>query len=391
MKTPRKWVNAASVEDFESLAEAALPRPTFEFLAAAAGKGLTSEWNRLAFDHVILNPRILHGVTSCDLHCDLLGRRMQLPILIAPTAFHRVFHPQGERETARGAHLAGVTFIISNLTSFTLREISQAAPGSFWFQLYDFKQKERGSVINIINEAEALGIDALCLTVDAPSIAAHQGLRQHLVLPKRLPYVAKWAELRKRNAFPSFGSMTWTDVEFIRARTKLPIVLKGILNEDDIEAAVSSGADAIVVSNHGGRTLDTVPPALEMLPLIVERVRGRLPVLMDGGVRRGADVLKAIALGARAVLIGRSYLYALAAGGASGIERITRILARELETALAHVGCRSLSEVNPAIIRRHEDPFRATWLYQPPGSSGGSSCQLQPPLTSTRKKIDTKT
>jgi len=287
---------------------------------------------------------------------ELLGLRLPYPILLAPVAFQKLAHSQGELATVLAASAMKAAMVVSTQASVTLEELSGAAETPLWFQLYF--QADRNDTLRLVRRAEAAGYRALVVTVDAPvNGVRNREQRTGFALPAGIEAV----NLRGMRPLPQtvaragesavFGggaldtAPTWDDIAWLRGATPLPIVLKGILAPADAKLAVEAGATAIIVSNHGGRTLDTVPATIEALPWIAAEVRGRVPVLLDGGIRRGTDVFKAIALGATAVLIGRAYLHGLAAAGAVGVIHVLHMLRTEFEIAMALAGCRTLGDI----------------------------------------------
>jgi 4-hydroxymandelate oxidase len=344
---------AVSLSDFESLARTKIPRASYEYIAGGAADEITLRWNREAFDALRLRPRVLVDVEKIDTSLTLFGQKLGFPILLAPTAFHRLVHPEGEVETARGAALARALFVVSSLSTRRVEEITAASSAPFWFQLFDIRKERRGFVQQLVAAVAACGCRALVVTADAPVTGARnrsERARFHLPDDFETPYYPDRAGRRQVGGLPVSGSSTWDDLAWLRSKTGLPILLKGILNPADAKRAVKLGSDGIIVSNHGGRELDTVPATITVLPEIVQAVGGRVPVLVDGGVRRGTDVLKALALGARAVLIGRPYLYGLAVGGAEGVARVVGILRTEFEMAMALAGRRNLKEIDRGVL-----------------------------------------
>jgi 4-hydroxymandelate oxidase len=329
----------------------------YAYVSGGSGDEITLRWNRDAFERLALRPRSLIDVSALDTRVTLLERTLPHPILLAPTGYHRLFHPEGERATARGAADAEALLVVSSSATTPVEEIAAAARGPLWFQLY--VQEDRGFTRELVQRAEAAGCQALCLTVDAP-VAGPRGRERHtpFVLPpgieaamNPLSNSARRAgqvtdPLRRYRRFP----VTWKDVDWLRSFAKTPLLLKGILHPEDAALAVKNGAAGVIVSNHGGRYLDSGPATLDALPAVADRVAGRLPVLMDGGIRRGTDVLKALARGARAVLIGRPYVYGLATGGAAGVKRVVDILRAELETAMALTGRPTLQAIDRTVI-----------------------------------------
>jgi len=346
-----------NLADFDDLAQRRLSHMAYEYIAGGAGDEITMRWNREALDAIRLNPRVLVDVQPVDTRVTLFGQEYNFPLLLAPTAFHRLAHREGEVETARGADAGRVPFVVSSLSTRKLADIRKATNQPLWFQLFVLQKERRAFVREVLAEANEAGCRAILLTVDAPVTGArNRSERARFRLPDawETPYYPDRTGRKQSGGLPISGALTWSDVEWLRGNTDLPVLLKGILNPTDAKQAVSAGVNGIVVSNHGGRELDTVPASIAMLPKIVGAVEDRLPVLMDSGIRRGTDILKALALGAKAVLIGRPYLYGLACGGADGVSRVIEILRREFEMAMVLVGKRNLSEVTKNVLAESE-------------------------------------
>jgi 4-hydroxymandelate oxidase len=340
-----------SLPELEERARLAMPPMAYEFVASGAADEHTLRWNRAAFDRIRLRPRVLRDVLGVDTRVTLLGRGLTLPILLAPTAYHRVLHPEGEIATARGAAAAGVTWIVSMGTTVPIGEIARASGSPRWFQLYF--QSDQGFTRDVVGQAEAAGCEALCLTVDSPIIGArNRQARAGFRLPAGMttPHLYDIGQRGQAVMDPRRVAATWKDVEWLRGLTRLPVVLKGILDPDDAEIGMETGAAAIIVSNHGARNLDTTPATIDALPEVAERVAGRVPLLVDGGIRRGTDVLKAIALGAQAVLIGRPYCYGLSLAGSEGVVRVVEILRAELEAAMMLTGAATIAAVDRSVL-----------------------------------------
>jgi 4-hydroxymandelate oxidase len=332
------------------------------FLASGVGDEITVHANREAFTRMRLRQRALVDVSRLDTHIRLLGRDHALPIVLAPTAYTGVFHPEGERGVARGARDAGVTYTVALFSTTTIEDIRAQSDGALWLQLYMLR--DRGLMREIMQRAEAAGVEAFCLTVDHPVPGArNQERRARFELPNglRRVHLDKLGAAAGRLGRAVTGgrdlynplmdaSVTWKDAEALIASTRLPVLLKGILEADDAERAVGVGAAAIVVSNHGGRTVDQLPAPLDALPAIVDRVGGRVPLLVDGGVRRGTDIVIARALGADAVLIGRPYVHGLAVAGAAGVTQVLNILRQELEMAMALLGQTSFHQIDRSVL-----------------------------------------
>jgi 4-hydroxymandelate oxidase len=341
-----------SLPEFEEHARQCMPHMAYEFVASGAADEHTVRWNREAYDRIRLRPRVLEDVSRVDTRVALFGRELSFPILLAPTSYHRALHPDGEVATAKGAGAAGVTWVVSTATTTTLEEIRRAATAPLWFQLY--VQPDRGVTRELVERAEANGCQALCLTVDTPVLGArNRQVRAKFALPPGVtaPYMTQLRAGARAVSDPRRGvAVTWKDVEWLRSVARVPLLLKGIITGDDANRGVVAGAQGIIVSNHGARNLDTLPATIDALPEVVDRVAGRVPILVDGGVRRGTDVLKAVALGAAAVLIGRPYCYGLSVGGADGVQRVVDILRTELEIAMQLTGRRSLSELDRGVL-----------------------------------------
>lgn len=329
--------------DIEKLAEEKMTKMAYEYVASGAADEVTLRWNRQAFDTIKLNPTVLVDVGRLDTRISLFGHELPYPILIAPTAYHKIMHPEGELATVCGANAASAIYVVSSFTNTPLREIANVATQPLWFQLY--VQDDRVLTRNLVQEAEAQGCRALCVTVDTPVAGVrNRQQRVNFAMPHGIitPHMA--------DAFALTKSLTWKDIEWLQSFTKIPILLKGIVNPDDAEKAIQAGVSGIVVSNHGGRNLDTVPATLDALPRIAEKVDKRIPLLMDGGIRRGTDVLKAIALGANAVLVGKPICFGLAIGGAAGVTKVMEILQNELELAMALTGRATINDIDQSVI-----------------------------------------
>lgn len=354
-RASRATAGLVALSDYEAAARQRISHIAYEYIAGGAADEITVRWNREAFDALRLRPRALVDVDRVDTAITLFGQALPHPILLAPTAFHKLVHPDGEVETARGAGQAGAAFVVSSFSTRRMADIARAATAPLWFQFFAVRRDNAAFVRDTIQEVEGLGCRALVLTVDVPVAGArNRAERAGFRLPEdfETPYFPNRKRAKQQAGQPISGSCTWEDVTWLRSLTRLPVLLKGILDPDDAERAVRVGAGGLIVSNHGGRSLDTLPASLSALPQIVDRVAGRVPILLDGGVRRGTDVLKALALGARAVLIGRPYLYGLGVAGANGVTQVVNILRRELEMALALTGRPTLADIDPSVLWR---------------------------------------
>jgi 4-hydroxymandelate oxidase len=291
-------------------------------------------------------------VSSLDTRLTLFGQQLPFPILLAPTAFHRAVHPEGELETARGAGAASAVLVVSTATNTRIEDIARVATHPLWFQMYI--QRDRGFTRDLVQQVESANCRALCVTVDQAALGArNRTQRVNFTLPTGVttPYLHDInTGQRQLLSNSQFADLTWKDVEWLRSFAKVPVLLKGILNPADADRAVREGVAGIMVSNHGARNLDTLPATIDALPRVAETVAGRVPILVDGGIRRGTDVVKALALGAAAVLVGRPYLYALGVGGADGVSRMIGILRSELEMAMALTGCPTLQSIDRSVL-----------------------------------------
>jgi len=358
-----------TLRDFEAAARAALPPAHWAYFDGTAADGLTRERNEAAWQHLRLLPRVLAHTAGGHTRRTLLGRELAHPILIAPVATLRLAHPDGEIGMACAAAAQQAGMVLSSQASTRLEEVARATVdepdrGPLWMQLY--LQPDRGFTRELVQRAEAAGFEALVLTVDAPVQGSRdEERRTGFELPPGVSAVnlqgQRPPEPRPRQAGAGTGhsalfddllhhAPTWDDLAWLKASTRLPILLKGVLHPDDAVQARAHGADGVIVSNHGGRTLDTAVSTAWALPRIADAVGADWPVLVDGGLRRGTDVLKAIALGAHAVLIGRPAVQGLAAGGAAGVAQTIRLLRDELDIAMALCGCRTLDDIPPSVL-----------------------------------------
>jgi isopentenyl diphosphate isomerase/L-lactate dehydrogenase-like FMN-dependent dehydrogenase len=345
-----------NVDDYAEAARERLEPGPYGYVVGGAGDERTLRGNAAAFERWELRPRVLVDVGSVSTATTVLGSEVALPVLVAPTAFQRLCDPEGELATARAAASAGTVMTLSTLSSATPAELAEAAPGaSQWFQLY--WSRDRGFTQELVTATAEAGFSALMLTVDLPVAGRRErDLRAAFTLPDDLPLPNIPQTLRREDFHRALHavvdeSLTWRDLEWLRSVCPLPLVIKGILTAEDALLAAEHGAAAVVVSNHGGRQLDSVPAALDVLPEVVEAVGQRVEVLLDGGVRRGTDVLKALALGARATLSGRAVLFGLAAGGEEGATHVLQLLRDEVELGLKLLGCTSPAGVTRAHVR----------------------------------------
>ncbi|HEU4449542.1 MAG TPA: alpha-hydroxy acid oxidase [Gaiellaceae bacterium] len=346
-----------NVADFERLAKERLDPGAFGYFVGGAGDEVTLAENLRAFRRRVLRPRTLVDVSSVAAETTVLGTDVSMPLLVAPTALQRVAHADAEPGLARAAGAAGTVYCLSSLASVGPRELADAAPeAALWFQLY--WSRDREFTRDLLAAAVETGFRALMLTVDLPAAGRRErDMRTGFRLPPDLPMPNLPRTLVGSDDFhATLGevvdtSLTWRDLEWLRGACGLPLVVKGVLTAEDAVLACEHGAQGIVVSNHGGRQLDGVPATLDALPEVVEACSGRAEVFLDGGVRRGTDVVKALALGARAVLVGRPALWGLAAAGEDGARQVLELLREELLLALVLLGCPTPADVAPSHVR----------------------------------------
>ncbi|MGB2874655.1 MAG: alpha-hydroxy acid oxidase [Gaiellaceae bacterium] len=350
-----------NVDDFESAARQLLDPGAYAYFAGGAGDENTLRANGAAFARWELRPRVLVDVREVSTATTVLGTDVALPLLVAPTAFQALAHPEGELATARGAAAAGTVMCLSTLASVSPAELAAAAPDApQWFQLY--WSRDRGFTEELLAGVVEAGFRALVLTVDVPAAGRRErDLRAAFALPNdlsvpNLPVALARTDFHAALSGIFNASLTWRDLEWLRSACSLPLVVKGVLTAEDALLAAEHGAAAVVVSNHGGRQLDGVPASLDVLPEVVEAVGERVEVLVDGGVRRGTDVLKALALGARAAMSGRAVVWGLAAGGEDGVSRVLALLREEIELGLRLLGCASPAAVTRAHVRPAASP-----------------------------------
>jgi len=375
---------ALNIDELREKARRRLPRAVFDFIDGAAEDEVTLRRNREAFDRYAVVPRVGIDVSSVDLTASVLGQPVAAPLVLAPTGLCGMATSRGEVPSAKAAVEARIPCAVSCLSSVTIEEVAREAPGEHWFQLYVWK--DRAVTQALVERAAAHGYRVLVVTLDVPVLGQRErDVRNGATIPPRLTVrnaidtlrCPRWLWTIWRGprvtfanvaaADPSVGlspfalapfvnslfdpSVTWKDLEWMRRLWKGPVAVKGVMTAEDARLAVDNGADAVVVSNHGGRQLDGAPGSLDVLPEVVEAVGNRAEVLLDGGIRRGTDIAKALALGARACLIGRAYLYGLAAAGQVGVADAIRILVAELRRAMALMGCTRVTDLGRACIR----------------------------------------
>ena len=343
--------------EYEPLAEGLVEPGPWAFLAGGAMGESTLRANLAAFRRWTFRPRVLVDVDVVTTETTVLGRPLSLPVLVAPIAFQRLYHPDGELATARAAATEGTVMCVSTMTSHTHPAVAEAAPGlDQWAQLYVLS--DEGATRAHLDDIVAAGCTAVVLTVDTPVLGRRErDLRVGFDVPASLPLPYAASALGNASHNPAThgrlfsASLTWRDIEWIATATKLPVLLKGVLTREDAALAVEHGAAGVIVSNHGGRQLDGAPATLDALEEVADAVAGRIEVLFDGGVRRGGDAVKALALGAQAVLVGRPAIWGLAVDGETGVRRVLSLLREEIANTLALLGCTRPEEVGRVHIQ----------------------------------------
>lgn len=385
----RRLARSATVEDLRRIARRRLPRGVFDYIDGGAEDELALEANSAAYRRVTLSPRVLRDVSGVDISSSLLGREIAYPLVLAPTGFTRIADPEGELAVARAAERAGLPYALSTLGTRSIEEVAEVGSDRLWFQVYTWK--DRDLVAELVKRASNSGYEALCLTVDTAVLGRRErDVRRGFTLPPKIGISTlldgvvhpgwSWAFLRSEpivfanvagNASVGDGTdaislaeyvgkqfdpaLSWEDLEWLRERWGGPIVVKGIQSIEDARIAADRGADAIAISNHGGRQLDTAPATLDLLPPIAQAVGGRVEIICDGGVRRGSDIVKALALGANAVMTGRPYLYGLGAAGEAGVDQVLSNFGSEMERTMSLIGRSSVDELGPDCLTQPEE------------------------------------
>ncbi len=353
---------ALNVHELELFARERLSPMAYEYFASGALDEHTLRDNVAAWARLTLHYRVLVDVSRRSTSTTVLGTPVSMPVLVAPTAFHKLACPEGEAATARAAARAGTVMVLSSLSNTSVEEVCKAAGGAVWFQLYVYR--DRGATAALVARAEAAGARALVVTVDAPLLGRRErDVRNGFHLPEGLRIenmsAAGYGEVARSEGDSGLASyvaarldpsLGWRDISWLRSLTKLPVLVKGLVRPDDARRAVDSGAHGVVVSNHGGRQLDGSPATASVLGAVSDAVQGRIEVLVDGGVRRGSDVLKALCLGARAVLVGRPILWGLAVAGEEGALGVLETLHGELDHAMALAGCARIAEATRELV-----------------------------------------
>ena len=351
-----------SVFDYEAAARKKLPKTAYDYYRSGANDELTLHENHAAYERIRLKPKVLIDTSKRDLTTTVLGQTLSMPIMVAPTAFHCMAHPEGEVATARAAGKAGALMMLSTLSTSSIEEVLPEATGPVWFQLYVYKDRE--ATLSLVERAVSHGCTAIALTVDAQVWGRRErDIKNRFRLPKGLsiknlmpagkgdfPDEKADSGLAAYVTWQFDQTLTWKDIDWLCSKANVPVLLKGVLHPDDARRAADHGAAGIIVSNHGARQLDTVPATIEALPDLVEAVDGKLEVLIDGGIRRGTDVFKAIALGAKAVGVGRPIIWGLAVDGEQGAKRVIDIVRKDFELTMRLCGCATLADITQELL-----------------------------------------
>ena len=379
-----RLARCADVEDLRRMARRRLPRGVFDYVDGAAEDEVTMERNADGFRAIEFRPRVLRDMAKIDPAVTLLGRSLPFPLVLAPTGFTRMVTPDGELSVARAAARAGVPYTLSTLSTRSIEEVAAASDGPKWFQVYVWR--DRALVADLMDRAAAAGYEAIVITVDTAVLGRRErDVRRGFSLPPKVGIDTLLDGLRHpawtlglvRNEPIVFAniagrsgdgsdpvsladyinsqfdpSLSWRDIEWFRARWKGPILLKGVQTVDDAVIAADEGVDCVVLSNHGGRQLDGAPPPIELVAPVADAVGDRVEIICDGGVRRGSDIVKAVALGARACMAGRTYLYALGAGGEQGVDHVLRFLEEGVRRTMALCGAARTEDLDPSFVRR---------------------------------------
>ena len=357
-------VEAINLFDLERKAREMLPQTEYDYYASGANDEITLRENRAAYERIALLPHMLVDVSKRQMGTTVLGEPISMPVLIAPTAFQGLAHPEAEIATVKAAGAAKTLMTLSTLSTFSIEEVMAVATGPVWFQLYVFK--DRAVSASLVKRAEGAGCKAIVFTVDAPRLGRRErDVRNQFKMPNDISVrnlLRKGAQtFPDETAGPGLApyiaslldpALTWKDIEWLAGITKLPVLVKGILRSDDALLAVKQGASGVIVSNHGARQLDTTPATISVLPEIADAVGGAVELYLDGGIRRGTDVLKAIACGARAVFIGRPALWGLACGAEAGVRYVLEMVRQEFDLAMALSGCPTLSSIKRDLVRQ---------------------------------------
>ena len=367
-ETIRKPIQAPILNliEWEERARAVLPAMAYDYFAAGSSDEETLKRNRQVYNEILLRPKMLRDVSYRDMTVSVLGESLSMPVIIAPMAFQGLAHEEGEVATARAAKTLNIRMALSTLSNCSIEEVAQAAPHHMWFQLYVYKDREITK--ELVGRAAAAGYKALIVTVDSPILGRRErDLRNGFHLPNHLSAknlaAQGLSEIGKADNHSALAAhiaslydnaLTWESLDWISSISKLPVLVKGIVRGDDAVLALDHGAKGVIVSNHGGRQIDTEVTAIEVLPEVAQAMSGRGELLVDGGVRRGTDIVKALALGAKAVLVGRPVIWALATGGSEAVVKCLTMLKQELDLTMALSGCSTLKEITPDLLKLPE-------------------------------------
>ena len=358
-----------NVSEYQPLAKQVLPKMVYDYYASGAEDEWTLKENRHAFTRILFRPRILIDVSKIDMTTTILGFKISMPIMIAPTAMQKMAHPEGEYATARAASSAGTIMTLSSWATSSVEEVASTGPGIRFFQLYVYKN--RNVVAQLVRRAERAGFKAIALTVDTPRLGRREAdIKNRFTLPPFLTLKNfEGLDLGKMDMANDSGlasyvagqidrTLSWKDVKWLQTITKMPILVKGVMTAEDTRLAIQAGAAGIIVSNHGARQLDYVPATISCLEEVVKAAQGRVPVFLDGGVCRGTDVFKALALGASGIFIGRPVVFSLAVDGEKGVRKVLQMLRDEFELTMALSGCCSLKDITRNHIVTENDIHR---------------------------------
>ncbi|CAI9303883.1 unnamed protein product [Lactuca saligna] len=365
-------MEVTNVTEYQAIAKEKLPKMVYDYYASGAEDQWTLEENRNAFSRILFRPRILIDVSKIDMTTTILGFKISMPIMVAPTAMQKMAHPDGEYATARAASSAGTIMTLSSWATSSVEEVASTGPGIRFFQLYLYVYKDRNVVAQLVRRAEKAGFKAIALTVDTPRLGRREAdIKNRFTLPPFLTLKNfEGLDLGKMDEANDSGlssyvagqidrTLSWKDVKWLQTITTMPILVKGVITAEDTRLAIQAGAAGIIVSNHGARQLDYVPATIMALEEVVKAAQGRVPVFLDGGVRRGTDVFKALALGASGIFIGRPVVFSLAAEGEAGVRKVLQMLREEFELTMALSGCTSLREITRDHIVTEWDAPRA--------------------------------
>ena len=353
-----------SLKDYEKYAKERMDLNSIAYICSGAGDEITYKRNEKAFENLFLETNTLEDLKGANTKIELFGQSYESPIFLAPVAYQKLVDESGEIATAQAANAMNSCMCVSSFSSCTLEDITSYTNSPLWFQLYI--QADMQVNLELINKAEKLGFKALVITIDAPiSGLRNSEQRARFCLPNGISAIniKNTNPIQTTNNFENIFDIThilptWKDIEFIKKNTNLPVILKGITTVSYAKKAIELEIDGIIVSNHGGRTIDTLPSSIELLPKIAKAVNKKIPILFDGGIRRGTDIIKAIALGASAVMIGRPIMYGLATAGALGVAHTLKILKEELEVSMIFTGCKSIEEIKKLEIINNSYQFR---------------------------------